>query len=98
MWMLSGISLSKHLQEVRSQNMSQYENSSDDEDTRNNIEQAHSSKKRRMRFNVNILQIIDENRGMKYVISYYHSYKVDFLRGSCNVRRNSSLQEGDEKC
>ena len=72
-WMLSGISLSKHRQELRSQNTNRYEDSSDDEEFRK-IEQVRSSKKRRMRFNVNILQIIDENKGMKYVIVIVMSF------------------------
>ena len=72
-WMLSGISLSKHRQELRSQNTNRYEDSSDDEEFRK-IEQVRSSKKRRMRFNVNILQIIDENKGMKYIIVIVMSF------------------------
>jgi hypothetical protein len=71
--MLSGISLSKHRQELRSQNTNRYEDSSDDEEFRK-IEQVRSSKKRRMRFNVNILQIIDENKGMKYIIVIVMSF------------------------
>jgi hypothetical protein len=72
--MLSGISLGKHRQELRSQNMNRYEDNSDDEEFVRNIEQVRSSKKRRMRFNVNILQIIDENKGMKYVIVIVMSF------------------------